>query len=239
MSVKWCICAGGGRMGVRAARAAIGSGYRVLIIDSDPGCAASDMVKCVHHDLHELAFCEEETHLLIGEAVEVLTEIFKESCPELVVPAIRGHFAARLARAWMIEKGADLEPCCNILSNPVDSELEKKVVLRDAVNGVVITSYMPPENECVVGCDQNGICPVTGEIHLEPMHVAISRAFDGMTDMKAILVPVSLGAVGALPGEEVLRMLRDLEVLPHGKTVAIATACNCHGIINFLRKVSP
>jgi len=239
MTVGWCICAGGGNVGVRAARAALEAGYHVLVIDSDPSCPAGDIVECIHYDFREIASCGEDVHLLIGDAVGVLIGMLRERCPELVVPAIRGHLAALLARAWMVDKRADLEPCGKFLSIPVDTELEKRVVLRDVKNGVVITSYMPPGNECVTGCDQKGTCPVTGEIHPEPMHSAISRAFEGMADMKVILVPVSLGAVGVLRGEEILRMLRNLEHLAHGKTAIIATACNCHGIINFLRKISP
>lgn len=109
------------------------------------------------------------------------------------------------------------------------------VLVSDLVQAVVVTSFMPPLQQCIEDCMQPTICPVTGQEIPIPMHAAIHRAMADKVDLPILLTTSHADDVASICGNELVAMLSSLDQMDAGDTCAIATACGCHGFINLFR----
>jgi hypothetical protein len=231
-----CVCVGGGSIGTKAARAALEMGCAVLLVDERPDCLAAPLARTTHSSIDAVPLGRRgEAHLLLGDATPTLLDILEQAVPDMVVPAVRGHFAALLAREYVARSGGALIPERELLRESLLSIPGEKVILSDEKEGVLMLSHMPEGRECNPNCSQPGRCPVTGKWHEVPMHSLIARALAGKGERHIVLVTESMGRVGLLRGQQLLSMLSGLDTMSKGDRAAIATTCGCHGIINFLR----
>ncbi len=231
------VCIGGGRIGTEAARAGRMRGDRVLVVDMDAACVASSLADIVAPGPDcVLDAAPGEVQLFVGEGAATLDDIMARWVPDMVVPAARGHFAALLAVHHCQERGQRLEPL--VTADLVGALPPSSVVLSDDRYGMVVTSYMRPGGTCPDDCDQPVICPVTGSRSAVPMHRSIKEALERTVDRSFVLESTGTGNYGSVSGSDLRSMLTNLDTIEDGVTIGVATACQCHGIMNIFRMSS-
>lgn len=229
------VCVGGGALGTRAALQGRANNERTLVIDIDVNCQAGSIADIVLDVPDEVLAVEPGTvALLIGDGSRVLDSIFDGWVPDLVVPASQGHLAARLAVEHVRKRGKHLVPSPDRMVTVMSALPDNNIFMSDRKNAVVVTSYMPSSLVCEEGCPQPSTCPVTGRTFPRPMYVLIAEALQGRVDRSFVLRTLDAGGVGAVKGTELLAMLSRLERMSLDETCGIATACNCHGLLNLM-----
>lgn len=237
MSIRVCI--GGGTLGIRAALEGRSIGDRTLIIDIDRNCRARPLADLVVEDPDTILDCGPGTiALLVDDGVRALNDVFSRWVPDLVVPASRGHMAAKLAVEHAREGGITMDPSPITMMDVMRALAQRIILSYDHDNAVIITSFMPGTMACVEGCSQTGTCPVTGETHSRPMYVQITEALVGRVDRPIVLRTTDAQQVGGIDGAELRAMLSGLRGARMGETWGIATACNCHGFINLMARTA-
>jgi hypothetical protein len=95
---------------------------------------------------------------------------------------------------------------------------------------------MPPQSKCGVPCAQPNICPVTGRFKPKPMFELI-KSSSRLVDMALVLESRRMGEFsGGFDFNELWSFIREVEAVSttkKGIVLAIATACKCHGVVNF------
>lgn len=228
-------CAGGGAIGTAAAGTARSLGMSVAVMDIDPDCLASrsddvEVITLSEVDPERIGSIQ----FVVGDSVGGLLRLCETRVPDLIVPAMSGHFAARVAVEFLARRGARAVPCTSLLDRTARRLPPGKILSRDEANAVLVVSNMPAGGTCEPSCSQPRKCPVTGEIHKAPMHELIGSIISEEADRSTVLAVGTLGEIGVIQGPDLHNMLGRLEPLGDGPTFALATACKCHGIVNFL-----
>jgi len=227
------VCVGGGLMGTRAALAARQMGACVLVMDVSPSCMVRSSVDIVLDGLTEFdSGLSSSIQFVVCDGVEGLLSIMHTFTPKLVVPAVPGHMAAKLAMIHSRAKGVFLHPSGSVGQGLLRTLPQENVLVADTENGVLITSYMTPDGVCAEGCTQPVVCPITGFRKDVPMHELLRRSLVDAMDCARVLVSWQLDGAGGVMGDDVRAMLDEVELLRHGETYGVATSCVCHGIVN-------
>lgn len=229
------ICLGGGEIGRLGIQDLLDEGARVLLVDPDENCSARllcDRSVCSPDAVLESD--EGEVLYLKGDGPAVLADVLHRWTPSKIVPAAPGHLAARLAMAWANRTYRRLHPFGGSLLRVVDMLPPGTVQMLDSANGVLVASNMPSGMACRIECGQPSVCPVTGNENPTPMYCLIDKALVEAADRRSVLV-TSGTRVGVLQGESIREMLDVLNNMEGGMTIAIATSCRCHAIVNMFR----
>jgi hypothetical protein len=112
---------------------------------------------------------------------------------------------------------------------------EDLVVYQDEGNGLIITSYMRAGGLCNVPCDQLlDHCPTSGRRKMGAMSSVLERIVHDEVALSKVLVSHNLGGeVGFVDGPELMSFLNEVRKAKPPFELAVGTACNCHGILNF------
>jgi len=226
--------AGGGRFGSLAAKFfKQRRDMKALLVDVRQNCLAYRHVGFVATSLDNLDF-RRGVNMLVSDAVEALTELLERGAvPELVVPAIPGHFAGKVFKNYLERRGFTVAPSGSLLKETL-RRLPKDIELyADEDQSVIVCSYMPFNRKCKIPCSQPTVCPVTKRQREKAMFELLREAVDA--DIVSILRSTLLTAnVGAFSGKELIETLDEC-VKRMDCTIAIGTACRCHGIVNLFR----
>lgn len=221
--------------GTAAAVTARSLGMSTVVIDPRPDCLIGSSHGVEVTTLPEVDPKRTgEIQLVIGGSVDGLLRLCETRVPDIVVPAMGGHFAARVAVAFGKQKGADLMPCPSLLDRVVQRFPKEKVLSCDAGNAMLVASMMPAGGMCELDCSQPRKCPVTGQNRTVPMHDLIRAAVAEEADRFTVLRTRTLGTTGVIAGADLLGMFKQLKEFGKKDTFAVATSCKCHGIVNFL-----
>jgi len=237
--------AGGGTFGSKALSDVRKSmkGARVLMADVDERCPARGLVEAVvrEEELSVGALEAVGSMLVVGDAAKVLSKVLRMGFrPKVVVPAIPRHFAADFLRLELEGRGRRVSPAPFALEEALRSFPKDLVLSASAESAVFTSSYMPPQSKCVVPCAQPNICPVTGRFKPKPMFELIKGALRS-ADAALVLESRRIGEFsGGFDFDELWSFVREVEARSASEdlVVAIATACKCHGVVNFFRSCS-
>jgi hypothetical protein len=231
-----CICVGGGNIGSDTALLAKAKGAVVVVIDQDPGCKAGRVADSLQRSVDELDLITPGmVELLISDGVAGLIAIMRKRTPKAVIPAMPGHLAALAARSVAAEKGIELSPDrggARMIGRALPSSLSALIYPESAL---IVTSFAPVDKICPLDCSQPTVCPLTGTAHAAPMHDILNETFERLLEDFVVLISHQLGSFGALEGSAVERAFRLASSIEEGRTLGIATACRCHGIVSILR----
>ncbi|RLG02569.1 MAG: hypothetical protein DRN61_06245 [Thaumarchaeota archaeon] len=224
--------AGGGRFGASVIRFFKESGVKTLVVDVNANCSAREHVDFVAENLEGLDFSK-GVNMIIADAVDVLIELLSRGViPEHIVPTMPGHFAGKILKNYLERKGFTITPSIPLLRGAFRKLPKDLAVLVDEINSVIICSYMPFDKKCKTPCVQPTVCPVTGR-RKERAMFEILREAAGAANIVCILQSKLIAEnIGAFSGEELVKTLSEC-VRRSNYTIAIGTACKCHGIINF------
>jgi hypothetical protein len=227
---------GGGKFGTNALRYMKQNHSRVLVVDTNPECLASREVDVlvdgfvgVFGSLHD-----GESGLLVADAIEALGEMLNSTVPDLVFTAVPGNVVARLVVYRLTKLGFEVKPFTRGISGALKNIPQSLVSFVDQSAGVIVASYMLPEGRCRENCiPPRSVCAVTGRPKLAPMNRVLEFGVYGVVDVVLVLVSLQLtGGLGAVEGKELKSCLEKLETSGSGYSLAVGTACDCHGVIN-------
>ena len=226
---------GGGRFGKKALTHLKGRGAKVLVIDINPDCMASSEADVLGVDLSVLVSLKpEQAAFLVGDAVDLLTSLLETNIPDLVVTAIPGNAVAKIVEVWLAKRDIKLKPCPKIVPKVLENLPKNLVSFVDKTSGIIVVSYMPSNKRCKENCvPPSGICALTCKPKLTSMYKLLKFSVFKHTDFSGILNSKQLtGGLGAIDGKELHSILKRLDTYHKPYTLAIGTACACHGILN-------
>jgi hypothetical protein len=226
---------GGGKFGTNALRYLKAKGCKVLVADINPDCMAKPKVDVQAAGLDAAgSLADGQAAFIVGDAVELLLALLETKVPDLVVTAIPGNAAAKVVSGWLSKRGCKLEPYRKVIPRVLDNIPKSLVSFVDQDSAVIVVSYMPSHMRCRENClPPKDFCAVTGRPKLASMDKLLEFSVYNLTDTSTILVSRELtGGLGAIDGEELHSLLKRLEHPHKSYTLAIGTACDCHGVLN-------
>ena len=227
---------GGGKFGTDALRYLKTKGAKVLVIDVNPECLASSEADVLAANLQILGSLEDgQAAFVVGDAVELLVALLETKVPDMIVTAVPGNAVAMIVEAWLAERGVKLEPYTEGIPKVLENIPKSLISFIDRDCGVIVVSYMPADMRCRENCmPPKNLCAVTGRPKLASMDTLLRFGVHNQTDVSGILCsPQLTGGLGAIKGHELCSLLKQLEHIHKPFTLAIGTACDCHGILNF------
>jgi hypothetical protein len=229
---------GGGNFGTRALKYLKAKGCKVLVADVNVDCMARSEVATQDAGLDSADSLEDgQTAFLVGDAVEFLLSLLEIKVPDLVVTAIPGNAAAKVVTGWLAKRGCKLKPYRKVIPEVLENIPKSLVSVVDQDSAVIVVSYMPSHMRCRENCmPPKDFCAVTGRPKLASMDKLLEFSVYNLTDTSTILVSRQLtGGLGAIDGKELYSLLKRLENLHKPYTLAIGTACDCHGVLNIFK----
>jgi S-adenosylhomocysteine hydrolase len=229
---------GGGKFGTNALQYLKTKGCKVLVADINPDCKAKPEV-----DVHTTgldvtdSLADGQAAFIVGDAVELLLALLEIKVPDLVVTAIPGNAVAKVVEGWFLKHGCKLEPYSDAVQKVLKNIPESLVSYVDVDSAVIVVSYMPSNLRCRENCmPPKDFCASTGRPKLASMNKLLRFSVYNITDASAIFRSRQLkGGLGAIKGNELCSILERLETLREPCTLAIGTACDCHGIVNLTK----
>jgi len=208
---------GGGNYGTKACRYFKEQKARIILVDNDPACGAKGLV--AKHDF-------------ILRDAQSAWDLALKLKPDFIVPTNAGHTCGQ----W-IREHFGLKPLPDSIS-AVTSRLPQSLFLGcDESKATLIFSYMTKGKLCRVDCPHPPTeCGLTREPRPAPLYKLLEYGVFELFDCAKIFVSEQMApSVGAIKGSEFLAFMQAVEV-KKPKTLAVGTACRCHGMLNLFEK---
>ena len=236
---KFAYVMGGGKFGTEALKYLKANGAKVLVADLNPMCRAKMEINIVTATVDVRSSLKNgQAAFLVGDAVEYLLEILEADVPDLVVTAIPSNAVAKVVATWLSKAGYKLEPYQDCIDQVLKNIPESLVSFVNKESAVIVVSHMPPHMQCIENCmPPKHFCASTGRPKLASMDKLLHFSVYDLTDLSGILKSEQLtGGLGAIKGSELFSLLKKLEKHQQESfTLAVGTACDCHGIINIFK----
>jgi hypothetical protein len=238
VSGKLVFVMGGGKFGTNAVRYLKAKGAKVLVVDVNASCVVKSDVDFQSEGLDAYdSLVDGQAAFLVGDAVDLLVALLETEVPDLVVTAIPGNAVAKVVELWLSKRGIKFEPYSEAVSKVLGNIPESLVLFVDEDSGVIVVSYMPSDMRCRENCmPPKDVCASTGRPKLASMGRLLEFSVYNLTDVSGILWSRQLtGGLGAINGKELYALLKQLENINKPFTLAIGTACDCHGILKLTK----
>ncbi len=227
------VCLGGGYFGAKAARLGKECKARTLIIDTNPDCAAREIVDVVLTGQGTIK--AGQVSLIVGDAMEILLGILEGEVPQWIIPAVPGHSLGKFVNSWLRAKGLKVASGGDLLTEVLAGLPNRLVLSADEKSGIIISSYMAKGLRCKTDCSQLKICPVTKRQKPAPMYELLEFSASEAVDCYKIFVSRQFDGAGGVPGAEVKKTLKYLASLTPPYSLAIGVSCRCHGILSLFK----
>ena len=213
MNDRTALVIGGGNYGAKACRYFKEQKARVILVDNDPGCKAKPFVAGDDFILEDA-----------GNAWELALKLK----PDFIVPTHPGHTCGKWVKEYF-----RLKPQPDSISK-VTKRLPQSLLLAcDEPNARLVFSYMTRGQLCREDCPHlPDKCSLTCEPRPAPLYGLLEYAVFGLFDCGKIIVSEQMApGVGAIKVSEFLAFIKEVEI-KKPKTLAVGTACLCHGVLN-------
>ena len=208
---------GGGKYGTKACRFFKEQKTRVILVDNDPACKAKGLV------------ANKDFVLMNAQSAWNLALKLK---PDFIVPTNAGHTCGKWIRDYF-----RLKPLPDSIAD-VTKRLPQSLLLGcDEPNAALIFSYMTKGKLCREDCPHPpDECGLTHEPRPAPLFKLLEYGVFELFDCAKIFVSEQMApSVGAIKASEFLAFVKEIET-KKPKTLAVGTACRCHGILNLFRR---
>lgn len=235
---KMVFVMGGGKFGTNALTYLKAKGAKVLIADKNPNCKAHSKVDILADSIDVCDVLEDgQTALVVADAIKLLTTLLETKVPDMVVTAIPGNAMAKVVDCWLARHGMKMEPYLEAVSEVLENLPKSLVSFVDEDSAVLVVSYMPPDMRCNDNCmPPKTVCASTGRPKLASMDKLLKFSIYNVTDQSAVLTSKQLtGGLGAINGKDLQAFLQQLDAVRKPCTLAIGTACHCHGVLNLVK----
>jgi len=217
MDNKTALVIGGGTYGTKACRYFQAQKARVILVDNDPACKAQGLVA--------------KSDFVLQDAQSAWDLVLKLK-PDFIVPTCSSHTCGQ----W-IKEHFHLTPLSDSISN-VTRRLPQSLFLGcDEPNARLIFSYMTGGKLCREDCPHPPAeCFLTREPRPAPLYNLLEYGIFELFDCAKIFVSEQMApSVGAIKASDFLAFVRETET-KKPKTLAVGTACRCHGVLNLFRQ---
>jgi hypothetical protein len=235
---KLAFVMGGGKFGTNALNYLKNNGAKVVIADLNPDCLAKSRadIQTEKTDILD-SFMNGQTAFIQGNAIDHLIELLYHKIPDLIVTAIPGNAVAKIVESWLSKQNIKLEPNKELLPKVFENIPSSLVSVADPETGVIVVSYMPADKRCRENCiPPKTVCAITGRPKLAPMGKILNFSIYGLVDVPSVLVSSQLtGGLGAIEGKDLAVLLKELDNHKVPYSLAVGTACNCHGVLNLAK----
>ena len=189
----------------------------MLLADTDPNCAARSLVARGDYVQQDAVDAWE-----MAAALE----------PEFIVPSCQAHACG----SW-IGRRFGFKPMPDSMVSVAARLPRAWLVWLDDATATMAFSYMTGGKICDEDCPHAGsACHVTGEPRPAPMSGLLEYALFGAVGSASVLVSEQMSpGVGAVRRESLLALLEMIETKKPA-TLAVGTACLCHGALTLLTK---
>jgi hypothetical protein len=242
-SRRTAFIAGGGKHGSIALKYFMNQPrWKVIVGEESRSAEVYSLVnRKINLDRFTGALPSDDTSLVIGDATVALSALFLAGVvPELIVPCVPFHFAAKVLARYLTSKGLKVRPLFEPLKRAYGkanlSDMEYRL---NEDNALLVASRMPFNLQCAPNCMQSRQCPVTGRKLLKPMYDLAAEALsDERIDIVRVLRSRLLApSVGGFSGRD-LKNTIDLCIEKAPCSIAIVTSCSCHIVANTLKIMS-
>ena len=217
MGNKTVLVIGGGNYGTKACRYFKDQKARIILVDNDPACKAQGLV--AKNDF-------------ILEDARSAWDLALKLKPDFIVPTCSSHTCGRWIREYF-----RLNPLSDSISD-VTRRLPQSLFLGcDAPNAALIFSYMTRGKLCREDCPHPPAeCGLTREPRPAPLYKLLEYGVSELFDCAKIFVSEQMApSVGAIKASDFLAFVQEIET-KKPKTVAVGTACRCHGVLNLFKQ---
>jgi len=206
------IIAGGGKFGYKAAMS-LKEIAKIVVVDANPKCYASSL---------------SHIELVIGDAIEYITELMMNKIiPDYIVPCIPGNLVAKIFINFMSKFGFKVIKDEKNFINALQKIKKDVIIIADKDSATIVASYAK-DFICPSNCKSPKICPMSNKI-IDPLYSILNIGENGKIFVSKLLNE----GVGGISGRELYEEL--IFRMKIGGSFYIGTACECHGIVNFLR----
>nr|MDO8098573.1 hypothetical protein [Candidatus Njordarchaeota archaeon] len=237
---QFAFIAGGGKYGSGALKWFLKKrGWKVVVCDEDERCQVSAIVGTIVKLEESGGFTQiEKPTLLVGDAGDALSQFYSdETIPKIVIPCVPFHLAAKVLTVYLARRGLKVQPSFEPLRLAFEkAHLEGVEYKLNQDHALAVASKMPFDLQCVSGCNQPQMCPVTKRKLLKPMYdlTAETLSYGKVDYVKVLRSHLLAPNIGGFLGEE-LKQTLDLCIKEEPFTVGLATACSCHAVMNIIR----
>jgi len=217
MGGKTVLVIGGGNYGIKACRYFKEQKARVILVDNDPACKARALVA--------------GNDFILKDAQNAWDLTLKLK-PDFIVPTCSSHTCG----SW-IGQYFRLKPLSDSIPN-VTRRLPQSLFLGcDEPNAALIFSYMTRGRLCRADCPHPPAeCGLTREPRPAPLYELLEYGIFELFDCAKIFVSEQMApSIGAIKVSDFLAFMHAIET-KKPKTLAVGTACRCHGILNLFRQ---
>ena len=217
MGNKTVLVIGGGNYGTKACKYFKEHKARVILVDCDPACKAKGLVA--------------KDDFVLKDAQNAWDLVLKLK-PDFIVPTSAGHTCGK----W-IRECFRLKPLSASIA-VVTSRLPQSLFLGcDEPNATLIFSYMTRGKLCREDCPHPPTeCGLTREPRPAPLYKLLEYGVFELFDCAKIFVSEQMApSVGAIKTSDFLAFVQEIET-KKPKTLAVGTACRCHGILNLFKQ---
>jgi hypothetical protein len=247
---------GGGKFGHKAVQYGLNNNYKVLFIDSDPACMASRLATKTYLRLPDFLeniteMKEHDAWLLLG-GMEVVYEVLLRISPNYIIPVVPIHVLSELFQLLMNERfSRKLEPEQDYAQRFVQTINQEIMLYHDTDHAIVYLSHAKSDEICPDNCfGPENYCPTFHREKLFSISSYLKDYFecknsytirDEKRETLILLESYQItGGIGGLKGEEVKHIISSIRkdasnFVKNNFRIIIATSCNCHGVINFLK----
>jgi len=217
MDNKTALVIGGGHYGTKACRYFKEQKARVILVDNDPACKAQALV-----DKNDFIMQDSQSAWDLALTLK----------PDFIVPTCSSHTCGN----W-IGKYFRLKPLSDSIPN-VTGRMPPSLFLGcDEPNATLIFSYMTRGKLCRPDCPHPPEeCGLTREPRPAPLFKLLEYGVFELFACAKIFVSEQMApSIGAIRGSEFLEFMHEIEA-KHPKTLAVGTACRCHGVLNLFKQ---
>jgi len=214
---KTVLVIGGGHYGTKACHYFKEQNARVILVDNDPACKAQGLVA--------------QNDFFLKDAPSAWNLVL-ELKPDFIVPTAADHTCGK----WIGEYFR-LKPLPDSIAD-VTRRLPQSLFLDcDEPNARLIFSYMTKGKLCREDCPHPPTeCVLTREPRPAPLYNLLEYGIFALFDCTRIFVSEQMApSVGAIETSEFLAFMQEIET-KKPKTLAVGTACRCHGILNLFKQ---
>lgn len=253
------IIAGGGKFGKKALGFAKKNKYKTILIDKNPTCFCSSYATRKFETLGDFySKIEEieagEVFFLIHD-ISIIYEFLVKFEPTYFIPVIPIHLSALIINNFLREKiNINLTPNEDITIKFVSSTNKELLLTHSLEEGVAYLSYAKIDEVCPDNCfGPENFCPnfnrekpITITKYLQN-YFEINNGFrileQDIIKINLIIESIQLiPGLGGLKGDDLNDIFKKLEekfdaISTQKFSLIIATACNCHGVINFYKNI--
>lgn len=207
------VIAGGGKFGHKAAVDLKEMAEEIVVVDVDPSCRASD--------LPHIKFVVEDAAHYIAELM------INNMIPDYIIPCLPGNLAAKIFVNFISKHGFKITKDERGFINALRKIEEDVIIIADRDSATIVASYAKGFL-CPSNCKSPKICPKSNKI-IHPLYSMLDVGGSGKIFVSRLLTE----GVGGISGKELYEEL-NLRVKTSGPFY-VGTACECHGIVSFLR----